>query len=191
MNKVLCLIASALFMLAAVGCQKANNCQSAAVAADSTSLTIAYINTDSLLSGYKYAQKLSSQLMSKDESARADFNQKYRVFQQDAVEFKRKVENNGFLSMERAQAEQQRLQKAEQDLQELNQRLSNELAQEQARMSMELNDTLMNFLNTFGKGRYKLILQTSMMNRTVLYSEPSADITAEVIDALNARYNEK
>lgn len=189
MNKFYSLIVAAVLAFAAIGCQKAPNAQPAACAADSTSVAIAFINTDSLLSGYKYAQKLYDELMSKDESARADFNQKYRVFQQDAVEFQRKVQNNGFLSVERAQAEQNRLAKAEQELQELNEKLSNQLAQEQARMSKELNDTLVNFLDQYAKGRYKLVLQTSVMNRTVLYNEPGVDITADVLEQLNARYS--
>ena len=94
--------------------------------------------------------------MSQSESSRSDFNQKYRVFQQDAMEFQRKVQNNGFLSMERAQKEQTRLQKAEQDLQELNERLTNDLMQKQAKVNAELRDTLVNFLNEYAASRYSL-----------------------------------
>ncbi len=188
MKNTLSALASAVTLMAAVGCQNANNGATSATSADTTSLSIAYINTDSLLFNYNYAIKLNDDLMSKSEASRADFNQKARVFQQDAYEFQRKVQNNGFLSMDRAQKEQQRLAKVEQDLQELNEKLSNELAQEQARMSQELHDTLANFLSTYAEGRYKLILNTSMINNTVLYSAPGIDITAEVTEALNNRY---
>lgn len=188
MKKTLIAFASAIVMFATSACQKSNGSSAYVNGADSVSLSIAYINTDSLLFGYEYATKLNDQLMSKSEASRADFNQKARVFQQDAYEFQRKVQNNGFLSMDRAQKEQQRLAKVEQDLQELEARLSNELAQEQARMSEELHDTLSNFLNQYAAGRYKLILSTSMLNGTVLYSAPGVDITKEVTEALNARY---
>ena len=188
MKKTLLAFASAVALVAATSCQNANNCTTTAVCADTTALTIAYINTDSLLFNYAYAIKLNDDLMSKSETSRANFNQKARVFQQDAMEFQRKVQNNGFLSMDRAQKEQQRLAKVEQDLQELNEKLSNEIAQEQARMSQELHDTLANFLNSYAEGRYKLILNTSMINNTVLYSAPGIDITAEVTEQLNQRY---
>lgn len=188
MKKTVLAFASAIAMMASVACQSPNGGNTVAVATDSVALPIAYVNTDSLLINYDYAIKLNEQLMSKSEASRTDFNQKARVFQQDAMEFQRKVQNNGFLSMDRAQKEQQRLAKAEQDLQELDARLSNELAQEQARMSKELVDTLTNFLAEYAEGRYKLILNTSMVNNTVLYSAEGVDVTKEVTDALNVRY---
>ena len=111
-------------------CQQANQAPSVAnVQSDSAQFGIAYVNTDSLLTGYDYAVKMSEQLNDKAERSRTDFNEKARVFQQEMVEFQRKVQNNGFLSMERAQKEQARLQQREQELQELNQKLSAELMQ--------------------------------------------------------------
>ncbi len=49
--------------------------------------SVVYINTDSLLLKYEYAKVLNDVIMQKEESSRTDFNQKYRVFQQDAMEF--------------------------------------------------------------------------------------------------------
>lgn len=187
MKKSISAIASVVAVLLAAGCQTPTTTTVAVPTADSTALSIAYVNTDSLLLGYEYAIKMNDDLMRKVESSRADFNQKYTVFQQDAVEFQRKVNNNGFLSLERAQSEQQRLQKAEQDLQELNERLQNELAREQARLSQELHDTLSTFLKQYAEGRYSLILSNNLGDN-VLYSIAALDITADVIEQLNARY---
>ncbi len=172
-----------------IQCQPSGNQASSAAAADSASVatTIAYINADTLLMTYDYAKKLNEAIISKSESSRADFNQKYRVFQQDAVEFQRKVQNNGFLSMERAQKEQQRLQEAEAKLQELNETLTNELLREQDRINRELRDTLTTFLNQYAKGRYSLILSNTSGDN-VFYSAPGVDITADVVEQLNARY---
>ncbi|MBR6249566.1 MAG: OmpH family outer membrane protein [Bacteroidales bacterium] len=191
MKKTFTLISLALAAIA-TGCvnNNANNAgNSACQKCDSSKAAVAYINTDTFLLNYKYAQKLSDELMSQSESSRSDFNQKYRVFQQDAMEFQRKVQNNGFLSMERAQKEQTRLQKAEQDLQELNERLTNDLMQKQAKVNAELRDTLVNFLNEYAASRYSLILSNNMGDN-VLYSAPGVNITNEVVDALNARYKE-
>ncbi|MCF0189740.1 MAG: OmpH family outer membrane protein [Marinilabiliaceae bacterium] len=172
-----------------VGCEKPQQNQCGAAASDSCALGIAYINTDSLLLTYKLAQKLQEQIMAKEEAARADFNQKARTFQQDANEFQRKVQNNAFLSLDRAQKEQERLQKAEQDLQELNNRLSQELMNEQAKLSVQLHDTLQAFLKEYAVGRYQLIISNNMGDN-VLYSAPGVDITNEVVEILNARYKE-
>lgn len=181
----LCL-AAGLFM---ASCANQAPQQPAAVAANAAAQTVAFINTDSLMLNYKLAQKLTERIMGKEEAARADFNQKMRVFQQDATEFQRKVQNNAFLSMERAQQEQARLQKKEQELQELNERLSNELMKEQADLSKQLQDTLQNFLKEYATGRYSLILSNNMGDN-VLWSATGVDITNEVVDILNSRYKE-
>lgn len=170
-----------------IQCGKTNQSATDAAAGHSK-LPIAYINTDSLLMNYEYAKVLNDLIVKKEESSRTDFNQKYRVFQQDAVEFQRKVQNNGFLSMERAQSEQQRLAQVERDLQELNNKLSGELMREQERINRELRDTLQNFLKSYSaKHEYSLILSNTLGDN-VLYSAPGVDITGEVVKKLNYRY---
>lgn len=170
-------------------CQQAPKGQGSAVLpTDSTSLGIAFVNTDTLLSKYDYAIEISDKLNNKAENSRASYNQKLRIFNQELAEFQRKVQNNGFLSMERAQSEQNRLQNQERELQALNQQLSQELMQEQARLTTELRDTVSNFLNEYAKGRYQLILNNNIANDIILYSTPAIDITEQVVEALNARY---
>ncbi|MCT4587966.1 MAG: OmpH family outer membrane protein [Carboxylicivirga sp.] len=149
---------------------------------------VAYINTDSLLLNYTFAKEANEQLMSKEEASRADFNEKANVFRQDAVEFQRKVQNNGFLSMERAQKEQQRLAQKEQELQQLNQQLTNELMAEQDKLNRQLRDTLMNYLDEYAKiNPFKIILSNTLGDN-VLYAAPGVDITNEIVEALNARH---
>lgn len=190
MNKTLLVIAASCMLTAFSSCQKQQNDAPVAGSNDSaTTMAIAYVNTDSLLMNYEYAKLKNDELMSKEESSRAEFNQKSRVFQQDVAEFQRKVQNNGFLSVDRAQKEQDRLAKVEQELQELNDKLSAELMQENARANQELRDTIVNFLNEYAKDKYQLILSNSSLNNNVLYSAAGIDITNEVVASLNARYN--
>jgi len=149
---------------------------------------LAYINTDSLLIKYDYAKILKERMLKKEESSRADFNEKAKVFQQDLVEHQRKLQNNGYLSLDRAQKEEQRLTKANQDLQELNTRLTNELMAEQTKVNAELRDTLVNYLKEYNKKKgYKVVLSNTMGDN-VLYSEPGVDITNDIVKALNERY---
>lgn len=150
---------------------------------------VAYINTDSLLLNYNFAKEVNEQLMSKEEASRADFNEKARIFQQDAIEFQRKVQTNAFLSQDRFQKEQERLTKAEQDLQQLNQRLSQELMQEQEKLNRQLRDTLINYIDIFAKDKpYKMILSNTLGDN-VLYGAKGVDVTDQIIEGLNARYS--
>ena len=190
MKKTFGIVSAFVAMMVAVGCQAPQ--QNEAVASTNNSsveLSVAYINTDSLILNYDYAKKKSEELLSKEESSRAELNQKGRVFQQEVAEFQRKVQNNGFLSMERAQKEQDRLAKKEQELAELQQKLSEDLMRQQQTVNMELRDTLINFLQSWAKDKYKLVLSNNMGDN-VLYSAPGVDVTNEVIEMLNARYRE-
>ena len=194
MKQLSTVLKSVLVIAAAVlfGCQPSNKSDNMSgtqkAVVGETDYSVAYINTDSLLLKYTYAKALSEKIMGKQEASRADFNEKAKVFQQDAVEFQRKVQNNGFLSLDRAEKEQQRLAKAERDLQELNQRLSNELMLEQETINRQLRDTLVNYLEEYSKANpYKIILSNTMGDN-VLYSAPGVDITNQIVEALNARY---
>ncbi|WP_430813241.1 OmpH family outer membrane protein [Carboxylicivirga sp. RSCT41] len=187
LNGVLLVAVNILFLSSCTntGNQQANVAGSAQ---DDAVFPVAYINTDSLLLNYTFAIEVNEQLMSQEEASRADFNEKAKVFQQDAVEFQRKVQNNGFLSMERAQKEQQRLAKAEQDLTQLNQQLTNALMQEQDKLNRQLRDTLKTFLDEYAKKHpYKMILSNTLGDN-VLYAAEGVDITKEVTEALNARH---
>ncbi len=149
---------------------------------------IVFINTDSLIIKYDFARQLSEELIKKEEVSRTDFNEKAKVFQQDMGEFQRKVQNNGFLSLERAQNEERRLRQKEGELQELNTRLSNELMEQQGKMNQQLRDTITNFLSEYCKTKpYRLVLSNTMGDN-VLHGDTGLDITVDVVEMLNNRY---
>ena len=66
-------------------------------------LPIAYVNIDSLLLNYTFAKNANEALISKQENSRATLNQRARVLQTEMDEFNRKLDNNAFLSRERAE----------------------------------------------------------------------------------------
>ncbi len=189
-NIVLLIAVAALYIIHFCGAsckQKEADCR-VPVAADEK-LPIAYINVDSLLLQYDYAIELNEQLMRKRENSQASYNQKARQFEQEAAEFQRKLENNAFLSEQRARSEQERLVKKQQDLQALDQRLSNELNAEMQKMNTCLHDSVYNYLNEYNRVKqYHLIISNSA-NDNVLVAAPAYNITDEVLNALNARYS--
>lgn len=166
---------------------KAVQCECPA-AEGAVSMPIAYLNLDSLLTNYLFAQDASEKLMKKQEDARLKLNTKMRTFQNEYADFQRKLENNAFLSRERAESEANRLQKKQQELQELEAKLTQEIMLENQDLNMQLADTLTNYLKEFNAdGRYQMILANTAKDN-VLMANDSYDITAEVIEGLNARY---
>ncbi|GAF03580.1 OmpH family outer membrane protein [Saccharicrinis fermentans] len=149
---------------------------------------VAYIDTDSLLRQYGLAIDLQEELLKKEEKSRTDFNEQAKKLQTQVAEFQRKVQNNGFLSRQRAEQEQRNLAARDQELQNLNAKLSQELMLEQEGLNRQLRDTLTNYLTELNAdGRYKLILSNTLGDN-VLLSAPGINITQEVADALNKRY---
>ena len=154
----------------------------------SEKLPIAYLNTDSLLVNYLFAQEANEKLMKKQEDARLKLNTKARTLQSEMADFQRKLENNAFLSRERAEQEQQRLLKKQQELQELEGKLTEDILTENQKLNMQLADSLSTFLKEYNAdGRYHLILSNTAKDN-VLYAVPGYDITDEIVSGLNARY---
>lgn len=154
-------------------------------------LPLAYINIDSLLSNYNYAKDLNEALLRKQENARVSINEKETALRRDVNDFQRKVQSNAFLSEQRAQQEAQRLQKQESELQELSNRLTNELMIEQQKMNAQLNDSIHSFLKEYNKTKKYEFIFSNTMGDNILIANPKYDITQEVLDMLNKRYQPK
>ena len=154
-------------------------------------LPIAYINVDSLLLNYQFAKEANESLIKKQEDSRLSINTKARQLQTEMSEFQRKLEANAFLSRERAEQEQSRLLKRQEDLRELDGQLSQQLMQVQQKMSEQLRDTINSFLKEYNKDqKYQLILSNTSSDN-ILYATEGLDITPEITDLLNKRYATK
>ena len=164
------------------------------LAADSLSvstLPIAYINVDSLLTNYQFAIDANDKLLSRGENMRVSLNQKAKQLQNEMMEFQRKVQNNAFLSNERAQQEHARILNKQQELEELEQKLTQELMLEQQKVNRQLSDTVDVFLKKYVVGKDIQVVFSNAMKDNILFSVEKYDITSDVIAALNARYKKK
>ncbi|MDR0825100.1 MAG: OmpH family outer membrane protein [Prevotella sp.] len=156
---------------------------------DSTGvLPIAYVNVDSLLMNYNYAKDANDALMKKSNSSNATLTQRQRQLEAEAAEFQRKVQNNAFLSQDRAQQESVRIQKMETDLRAMAQRMQEDFMKEQQKVSNQITDSVRLILKELNKtAKYQMILSNSGLDN-VLLAEDGYDITNTVIGLLNDRY---
>ena len=153
-------------------------------------MPVAFINLDSILQGYTFALEAQDKLMTRQENARMELNQKVRTLQNEMVDFQRKLENNAFLSRERAESEQQRILKKQQDLENREAQLTQEIMLENQQLQAQLADTILNYLNQLNAtGRYQMIFSNNARDNILLATD-GYDITDEVIAALNARYTQ-
>jgi len=152
-------------------------------------LPVAYINVDSLLSNYQFAKEANESLIRKQEDSRLNINTKARQLQVEMGEFQKKLEANAFLSRERAEQEQARLVRRQQELQELDGKLSQQIMQVQQKMSEQLRDTINAFLKEYNKNKKYEMIFSNTSSDNILYAEKGYDITAEITKLLNERYN--
>ncbi len=140
-----------------------------------------------MLLNYTFAKNANEALISKQENSRATLNSRARTLQTEMDEFNRKLENNAFLSRERAEDAQKSILKKQQELQQLEGNLSNQLMEQQEKMTNQLRDTINAFFKEYNRnGKYEMIISNTA-NDNVLYSKEAYDITDDVIKQLNAR----
>ena len=168
---------------------KADNDSPAPVAATVPgSMKIAYVEIDSLLTKYKFWNDLNELMIQKEENIRTTLNEKAKDLDNDMREFQRKLENNGFVSPERAEQERVRIVQKQQKLQELQEKLTNELQLENQKNSLQLRDSINSFLKIYNKDKgYSLIISNTGFDN-LLYADPTFNITDEIVEGLNARY---
>ena len=153
-------------------------------------LKVAYVDIDTLLTSYNLWIDLNEEMIRKEENVRVTLNEKAQDLQNEFEEFERKLNNNGFVSRERAESEQTRILKKRQDFEELQERLSNELAIETNKNNVLFRDSINSFIKQYNKEKgYNVIL--SRLGDNILYIDSEMNITQEIIDGLNARYKAK
>lgn len=161
---------------------------SSPIVCDTTpALKIAYVDIDTLLINYDLWNDLNEEMIRKEENVRTTLNEKAKDLENDFAEFERKLNNNGFVTRERAESEQSRILKKRQDLEELQERLSNELTVENNKNNILFRDSINAYIKEYNKAKgYNIIL--SRLGDNILYIDGGMNITKEVIDGLNARY---
>ena len=137
---------------------------------------IVYINMDTLLNNYTQSREL---------------NIKVKNFDREAAEFRNKVENGGFMTRERAEQAQMDLMIKQQNLQKLQQEMTENAQREQMEINRKLYDAITNFLTEYNKAKgFQLILSTTL-GGNVLFAQEGFDITNDVVNQLNEQYKNK
>jgi len=148
-------------------------------------MRIAYIEIDSLTAQYEFAKENSLELEKKGTNARNTIQSKSQQLEKNVANFQQKLQNNGFTSREQAESAQAALQREQNNLVALQQRLESELANEQAKFLQAFQDSLDHFLSDYNADKkFDLILNKA----AILQADKRYDITEEVINGMNRRY---
>ncbi|CAM3627138.1 MULTISPECIES: OmpH family outer membrane protein [Sphingobacterium] len=147
---------------------------------------IVYLNSDSLSEKYQYFKDIKSKLENKVKKAQADLQAKSAAFQREVAEYQK---NAATMSAADRQATEQKLARKQDELARLDQTASSSLAKDESEEFNNVYNKITEFLKKHASDNgYKLVLTYSKSNPTVLYADPSLEITNEVIKQLNEEY---
>jgi len=148
--------------------------------------TIVYINQDTLLSKYEYVKDMTKRLTEKNNNAQSDVQSKEQAFQREVADYQKSAPT---MAADARAATEQKLQGKGQELQQYKQNAGAEVQQVQQSEQLKLYEKLSDFSKTYAKEKgYKLILTYVRGNTTILYGDPSMDVTADVVKRLNEAY---
>lgn len=185
----------ALIALATVSCNqksptqqvKQNGLPKSETTTNATASSVAVVDIDTLADKCNYCKDGQKALKAKKNALTKQFNAKTQSLQNAVINFQKKAQAGQFTSQQEAQKQQAALQKQQQDLQVFQERIERDLAKAQQEYQDKLRKDLNTFLKEYNKdGRFKVIISKSGDN--VLYTDPSVDITNDVIEGLNKSY---
>ena len=149
-------------------------------------LKIRYIDEDSIMANYNLAKDINEAMLRRQNQFDAAQKQRGNEISKFGNAMQQKYQNNQYLTEEAFNADQVKLQKMQADaenyLNNLQQSIQNELNQSQ----IQLLDSIDNFMKDYAKKKgFDMVLRKS----ATLYIDEKYDVTKEVIEGLNKRYN--
>lgn len=157
----------------------------AATESAKTTINIRYIDADSVMSAYILAQQIAEESQRELVRYQQQEQQKQRELQTLGNSIQQKQQNNVYMTEASMRADLENFQKKQQEAERFlgaqQQRIQTAMAAAQQR----LNDSITNFVRDFNATRgYDAIL----MREAGVYFNPELNITAEIIEGLNARF---
>lgn len=145
-----------------------------------------YVDLDTILSRYNLAKDYNEEMLRMQTNAESQMKQHQNKIQNFASQVENKMKNNGYLSEASYKQDEQTMANMQNDAQRSMQTLQNNIAQAADNAQKTINDSIQAFIENYNKTRgYDAIL----FKAATLYINPALDITDEVVEGLNARYN--
>lgn len=148
-------------------------------------LSIAYVNSDSLLKNYSFFQQLEKQLIGKRDKLNVEYQNRAEGLQKEISNFQATAGN---MTISQARAVEEDLRKKQQNLMMYQEQLGQQLMQEESKMNAELYDKVSNYLQEYGMTKNLQIVLTYTKGSGVLYANEGLDITDQILEGLNDAY---
>lgn len=145
-----------------------------------------YVNYDTIMSKYNLAKDYQEVMMNKQQNMESVAKRHENSIQSLATTMQNKYQNSGYLTQESLQSDQDKLNNMQVNAQKELSALQADFQNAALTSEKAVNDSLKAFIKEYNmKKGYDAIF----IKENLLYINPALDITSEVVEGLNARYN--
>lgn len=145
-----------------------------------------YVDLDSVLSNYNLAKDYNEEMLRMQSNMQNEVKRHENNLQSLATTMQNKLQNNGYLSEASLQADQQQYADMQNKAQRAVATLQNNFETTALIAQKTVNDSIEAFIYEYNLSKgYDAIF----FKAATIYVNPALDITDEVIEGLNARYN--
>lgn len=149
---------------------------------------IVYVQIDSLIFQYDMFNDLKNEFEGKAQKVHDELNRKGRKLESDIKNFENSVQK-GLMTRSAIESKQQELLKRQQDLNTLMQQKQAELLEEESVMNNQVMYAINTYLEKYNEEKkFSLIFTTSGATNTIIIGNKALNVTAEVVEGLNAEY---
>ncbi len=186
------LAAFAVIALVAAGCSNNESANETKSAKANTAKNVEnlpnyrYVDLDSILSKYNLAKDYTEEMLRMQSNMESAAKRHENKIQNFASTVQNKMQNNGYLSEASYRQDEQTFASMQNEAQRNIASLQNNYQAAAMRGHQAVMDSITEFIKDYNKKRgYDAIFQKA----STLYINPDLDITDEVVEGLNARYN--
>jgi outer membrane protein len=150
-------------------------------------LTVAYVDTDTLLANYEYAKELEQELLAYKSQQEQYGRQQIEKFQKDYQDY---LKNGSNMTLSQQQAKEAELKQRAERMSTLEQELTSKIMERQITENTKLLKAIFAFVREYNEQnqQFDIILRKTFENSPTLYMDSCMDITKEILDGLNEEY---
>lgn len=150
-------------------------------------LTIAYVNTDTLLAKYQYAIDMEKDLLAYKEQQEAYGRQQMAKFQTDYQNY---LQTGSTMTLTQQQQKEAELKERAEKMSTLEQELTAKIMERQMEENTKLLNAIFAFVREYNAAnqQFDIILRKTFNDSPTLYLNPAMDITDEIVNGLNEEY---
>lgn len=154
------------------------------------SLSVVFVNIDSLNANYEYIKVLRRDLESTGKKLQTEVLHEQASLEKEANDFQRQINSNA-ITEEKAKLVYEQLMQKQQALMQKKEKYTQQVAEQEMDMNLKLVDSVTTFLKRFNRQYQFDYIMGYKTGGEILVSNDTLDITASVLDALNKEYQQR